>query len=56
MVTKELIDALEEKRELLKETIYHCGMDLSNSTVLAYSQELDDLITAYLSTTTKRGS
>ena len=49
MTIEELIEALETKRELLKETIDLNNMDLNNKEVLAYSREVDDLITTYLS-------
>lgn len=49
MTIEELIDALEEKRELLKKVIVRKDMNLNDKEVLAYSQELDELITAYLS-------
>lgn len=48
MTIEELIEALEEKREFLKNVIVHNNMDLNDKEVLAYSQELDELITAYL--------
>lgn len=48
MKIEELIEALEEKRETLTKAVSVNELDLSSKDVLAYSQELDELIASYL--------
>ncbi len=54
MAIEELIETLEQKRELLEQKIHDSNMSLNSNEVLAYSRELDKLITAYLVAISKR--
>ena len=54
MKTQELIEELEKKRELLGKIIHDKGMNLNTQEVLACSQELDKLITNYLSSVSSK--